>query len=166
MDSGMTGRALLLVAFLVSCGHGTAVRSGEGRNPMGTLHEVRHVSVSIARSPGDVYAFVSNPENLPRWATGLAGSIRKVDGEWIAEAPAGKVKVRFVKRNDLGVVDHDVTPESGATVHVPMRVLPNGSGSEVVLTVARQPGVSDEKFAEDTRWVQRDLDTLKALLER
>ncbi|HYG68136.1 MAG TPA: SRPBCC family protein [Anaeromyxobacteraceae bacterium] len=133
---------------------------------MATLHQVRHVSVSIARSPDDVYAFVSNPENLPRWASGLAGAIRNVGGEWIADAPAGTVRIRFVPRNPFGVLDHDVVLESGATVHVPLRVVPNGSGSEVVFTLLRQPVMTDEKFAEDARWVEQDLAALKRLLER
>jgi hypothetical protein len=132
---------------------------------MTTLHDVRHVSVSIARPLEEVYAFVSNPENLPSWATGLAGTIRKVDGEWIADAPMGKVKIRFVPQNAFGVLDHDVALESGATVHVPMRVIPNGTGSEVMFTVVREPGVSDERFAEDARWVERDLNALKRRLE-
>jgi hypothetical protein len=49
---------------------------------------------------------------------------------------------------------------------MPMRVFANGAGAEVLITVFRQPGVSDEKFGEDTRWVLRDLETLKALLEK
>jgi hypothetical protein len=132
---------------------------------MTTLHDVRHVSVSIARPLDEVYAFVSNPENLPRWATGLAGTIRNVDGEWVADAPMGKVKIRFVPQNAFGVLDHDVTLASGAMVHVPMRVIPNGTGSEVVFTLVREPGVSDEKFAEDARWVEKDLNALKGQLE-
>jgi hypothetical protein len=76
------------------------------------------------------------------------------------------VRVRFVERNALGVLDHDVLPESGATVHVPMRVIPNGSGSEVVFTLFRAPNVSDQKFSEDASWVEKDLNTLKRLLER
>jgi hypothetical protein len=47
-----------------------------------------------------------------------------------------------------------------------MRVFPNGEGSEVLITVFRQAGVSDEKFAEDTQWVRRDLEALKTLLEK
>jgi hypothetical protein len=133
---------------------------------MSTLHEVRHVSVSIARPPTEVYAFASNPENLPQWATGLAKGIRCVDGEWIAEAPTGTVKLRFAPPNELGVLDHDVAQESGPAVHVPMRVIPNGNGSEVVLTIFRQRAVSDEEFARDASWVERDLRALKGLLER
>jgi hypothetical protein len=55
--------------------------------------------------------------------------------------------------------------ESGASVHNPLRVVPNGSGSEVTFTLFRLPGVSEDKFAEDAKWVQKDLNTLKRLLE-
>jgi hypothetical protein len=49
---------------------------------------------------------------------------------------------------------------------MPMRVVSNGEGSEVLITVFRQPGTSEEKFGEDTVWVRRDLEALKALLEK
>jgi len=49
---------------------------------------------------------------------------------------------------------------------MPMRVFPNGEGAEVLLTVFRQPGVTEEKFVDDTQWVRRDLEALKALLEK
>jgi hypothetical protein len=41
---------------------------------------VQHVSIGINRTPDKVYAFASNPENLPQWAAGLSGSIRR-EGE-------------------------------------------------------------------------------------
>lgn len=127
--------------------------------------EVRHISVSIDRPPAEVYRFASTIENLPRWATGLSSSMRQVDGEWIAESPMGKVRVRFAEQNAFGVLDHDVILESGEAVHNPVRVVPNGAGSEVIFTLFRQPGVPAEKFAEDARWVEKDLRTLKGLLE-
>jgi len=131
------------------------------------MHEVIHISIYIARPPAAVYEFTSDPGNLPRWAAGLARSEVRRDGdEWIAEAPFGKVRVRFVRRNPFGVVDHDVTLESGVTVHNPMRVIPNGEGSEFVFTLIRPPGGSDQQFAEDKAAVEKDLMTLKELLER
>jgi hypothetical protein len=131
------------------------------------MHEVRHISVYIARQPAEVYEFASDARNLPRWAAGLARSeIRRDGDEWIADAPFGKVRIRFAERNSFGVMDHDVTLESGVTIHNPMRVLPNGEGSEFVFTLIRQPGMSDGQFAEDRAAVENDLMTLKALLER
>jgi hypothetical protein len=47
-----------------------------------------------------------------------------------------------------------------------MRVIANGKGSEVFFTLIRQQEVSDEKFAQDARWVEKDLKILKGLLEK
>jgi hypothetical protein len=133
---------------------------------MDGLLEVRNVAVSIHRSPADVYAFVSNGENVPRWAHGLGKKIRRDGEEWIAEGPIGEVRVRFVPPNDLGVADHDVTTEAGLTVHNPVRVVPNGAGSTVIFTLMRRPDVSAQQFDDDAKAVTRDLETLKALLEK
>lgn len=132
---------------------------------MHTLLEARHVSVSIERPPEDVYAFASDVENLPRWASGLGGSIRKVEGEWIADGPMGAIKVRFAAPNELGVLDHDVVLPTGETVHNPMRVVPNATGSELTFTLFRRPDVTDEQLERDAEWVRKDLLALKALLE-
>lgn len=128
--------------------------------------EARHVSVSIARSPDDVYRFASNPENLSHWASGLGRARRGAGGEWTVEGPLGEVKVRFADRNALGVLDHDVTLPSGVTVHNAFRVIPNGDGSELVFTVFRLPGQSEQEFEADARTVEKDLRVLKQILER
>jgi hypothetical protein len=46
-----------------------------------------------------------------------------------------------------------------------VRVVPNGSGSEVIFTLFRQAGMTDAIFARDAEWVAKDLAALKALLE-
>lgn len=131
---------------------------------MTPLWPSRTVSVAIDRPPRDVYAFVSNPENIPKWAGGLGRSVRRADGEWIVETRDGAVRVAFVPPNEHGVLDHHVRAP-GLEVLVPMRVVPNGSGSEVLLTVFQLPGMSDAKYAEDQQMVERDLRTLKRILE-
>jgi len=130
------------------------------------MPDVQHISVYIARPPAAVYGFASDPRNLPRWAAGLARSeIRRDGDEWVADAPFGTVRVRFAERNTFGVMDHDVTLESGVTIRNPMRVIPNGDGSEFVFTLIRQAGTSAEQFARDREAVENDLKALKGLLE-
>ena len=46
-----------------------------------------------------------------------------------------------------------------------MRVVPDGGGSEVVFTLRRLPGMSNEDFERDAGLVQADLTRLKQLLE-
>jgi len=127
---------------------------------------VKHISVSINRSSTHVYEFASNPENLPKWAGGLSGSIKKISEEWIAESPMGTAKVKFAEKNKFGVLDHDVTLSSGAKFYNPMRVFPNDDGSELIFTVYRRPDVSDQEFAADAAAVEKDLVKLKTLLEK
>jgi hypothetical protein len=129
--------------------------------------EIRHIGIHIARPPADVYAFASDPRNLPRWAAGLARAEVKKDGDaWLVEAPFGKVRVTFAPPNLFGVMDHDVALPSGETVHNPMRVMPQGTGSAFVFTLMRRPGMSERQFAEDGAAVEKDLETLKRLLEK
>ena len=125
----------------------------------------RHISTHIDRPAQDVYAYASDPANVPQWAAGLAGSIEQVDGEWVAESPMGRIVVKFAESNEYGVLDHDVTLPSGETVHNPMRVLPDGAGCEVVFTIRQRPDMTDDDFARDASAVQADLLTLQNLLE-
>ncbi len=132
---------------------------------MAKAHESRHLSIFINRDTTDVYDFVFNPENFPRWASGLGKSLKKVHDGCVAETPAGSVKVRFTERNEFGVLDHWLTLTPEQQIYIPMRVIPNGGGCEFIFTLFRLPDMSDEKFASDAEWVMRDLAALKMLLE-
>jgi hypothetical protein len=128
--------------------------------------ESRHLSVPIRRPAEQVYRYVTDPVNLPAWAAGLGGSIERVGDDWVADSPMGRVTVRFVSENEFGVADHDVMLPTGETVRNPMRVLADGTDEcELVFTVRRQPGMTEYQFAADCDAVQRDLATLKQLLE-
>jgi|SRR3989344_1311470 len=127
--------------------------------------ESRTLSVTVACPPRKVYEFVSNPENLPLWAAGLGKSVRKSGAGWTVDTLQGPAQIRFAEKNDFGVLDHYVKLASGIDVYVPMRVVPNGSGSEVIFTLFKTPEMSDKQFAEDAGLVERDLKTLKSVLE-
>jgi len=159
MRALMVTLALMMVAIPCAFGQTT------GETFMATMYQSRNLSVQIRRNPRDVYNFTSVPENFPRWASGLGKSLKRKNGEWIAETPQGPIKVRFTERNEFGILDHYVIPESGVEIYIPMRVIPNGSGSELIFTLFRLSDVSDEKFAADAEWVMRDLAALKNLLE-
>jgi Polyketide cyclase / dehydrase and lipid transport len=127
--------------------------------------ETRHLSVPIDRPLAQVYAFVSDPENMPRWARGLGGDIVREDGRWYVETPGGRAQVTFTPANDFGVLDHVVLTPTGQTVYVPMRVIADGDGSEVVLTLRREPGMSDADFDRDAGLMTADLAQLKQVLD-
>ncbi len=123
------------------------------------------MNISIKSDPKKVYDFVSNLENLPRWASSTFPSIKEVDGEWVIDTPNGQNKVRLAERNNFGILDHNVKLTSGIEVYVPMRVVKNGDGSEVMLTVFQTPEMTNEGYAKDMQTVEKDLDHLKTIID-
>lgn len=128
--------------------------------------ETRHLSVAIECPLARAYDFLWLPESFPKWASGLADSLRLVNGQWLGQTREGPVIVRFTERNPFGVLDHWVYPGSGAEIYVPLRLVANGKGCELILTLFRQPGMSDDQYQADVEWVLRDLETARTLLER
>ncbi len=125
----------------------------------------RVISVSINRSAADVYAFAHQPVNFPKWAAGLSNTLTQDGGRWIAATPAGTAEVVFTPPNDFGILDHWVKLATGATVYVPLRVIPNRDGAEVQFTLFREPDMSEADMARDAGLITKDLAALKALLE-
>jgi Polyketide cyclase / dehydrase and lipid transport len=125
----------------------------------------RHISERIARPADEVYDYAADPANLPQWAPGLGSSVEKIDGQWFVETSQGRVGFAFVQRNEYGVLDHYVTLPSGEVVYIPLRVIADGSGSEVVFTLRRRPGMSDQDFEADADAMAADLSRLRQVLE-
>jgi hypothetical protein len=125
----------------------------------------RTLSVSIDCPPERVAAFVSDPANLPQWAAAFVRSMRHTAEGWIAETTIGPVGFEFVPANEYGVLDHFARPAPGVEIRVPMRVVPNHTGSEVLFTVFETPDMKPGQFATDVATVERDLQTLKRVLE-
>src|SRR5919107_1611580 len=96
----------------------------------------RTVSTSIDATPDVVYKFVADAFNMARWAPGFCQTIAadpEVEHGWrITTADGVQAQARFVAPNAFGIVDHWVAlPELGE-VYVPLRVVANEAGSEVL----------------------------------
>jgi hypothetical protein len=127
--------------------------------------DARHISQAIERDPAEVADYAGRYENLPAWAGGLSAGIRQDGDRWITDSPLGAVEVAFTGPVEIGVLDHDVTLPDGTVFHNPLRVLRNDAGSEVVFTLFRLPGVTDEAYEEDAAHIREDLARLRGLLE-
>ncbi len=68
-------------------------------------------------------------------------------------------------RNRYGVLDHWVSLATGERFYNPMRVIADRAGCELVFTLRRQPGMSDDDFDRDAAAVAVDLATVRRLLE-
>jgi hypothetical protein len=128
----------------------------------------RHISRFIPRKPAEVSAFLADYRNLPKWAHGLSAGVSESESEeegvLVCDSPMGRVQVRFAAGAELGIFDHDVTLPDGRAFHNPLRVLRNDQGSEVVLTLYRLAGVTDEEHERDAATIAADLERLSAAL--
>ena len=125
----------------------------------------KQITVGIDRPADEVYAFASNPANVPRWAPGLGESVELVDGQWFVEMSDGRFGLAFAEPNGFGVLDHEVTLSSGEVIYNPMRVVADGDSCEVIFSLRRQPDMSDADFERDAGLVQADLLRLKQVVE-
>ncbi len=126
----------------------------------------RFIGVTIVCPAAKAYAFITTPENLPRWASGLGEGRRNPDGSWTSVMEIGEVTVTFAPKNALGVCDHDVALPDGTTFHNPMRVTPNGDARcDVSFTLIRQADTDDASFEKDAATIAKDLAALKSILE-
>ena len=124
-----------------------------------------HLSQRIACPLERAYDYLCVPEHFCQWASGLASSLQQVDGQWLAATPQGQVRLTFSAPNAYGVLDHWVHITPQVSVYVPLRLVANGDGCELILSLFRQPDMSDERFEADAQWVMRDLLAAKQLLE-
>lgn len=131
---------------------------------MNTLLMSKTITISIARDPKAVYDFISNPENFPKWAKTFCLSISRKERKWVIETKQGPMELKITEKNEFRIVDHSVRPEKGHEIYVPMRVVANGTGSEVIFTVFQQTDMSHDSFAKDISLVEQDLQSLKETL--
>jgi hypothetical protein len=101
----------------------------------------KQLSVSIARPAAEAYELLCVPENLSKWASRM-GTL-----------------VRLTERNARGVLDFSVARANGSRAYVPLRVVSNGAGCELVLTLFA-PELSDENFLIAARQVLENITKL------
>jgi hypothetical protein len=122
-----------------------------------TLHRTEVVHTSIAAAPQRVIAWLRDLNNWATWAPWIQSVSQISTREWTLATEAGMMQVRFVEPSSFGVLDHDVSLESGETAFNSMRVLPNGSGSELVMVLFQRPSMSRDQFQRDVEAVTDDL---------
>ncbi|GAA2741940.1 MULTISPECIES: SRPBCC family protein [Kitasatospora] len=123
-------------------------------------------TVSIDRPPAEVFAFLADPANWPRWAVVNVRSIAPTADPqwWVMATPVGEARLRLRADAEHGILDHDFVDDTAAWT-VPARVVPNGDGAEFMITFFRPPSFDEEFFVRQTDLVDTELATLKSVLE-
>ncbi len=122
------------------------------------------VNVRINVSPGHLFEFLADPNNLPKWAVGFCRAIRRDGDRWSVQTSHGEVIVRYVTQAGLGVIDFYISPAPRIEMAAFSRVVPNGDGAEYVFTQFQVPGMPDDVFEAQVIALREELVVLKALM--
>ncbi|HUX88598.1 MAG TPA: SRPBCC family protein [Chloroflexota bacterium] len=123
-------------------------------------------SVTIQRDPAAVFRYLSDLANWPAWGVVNVKAVKPQPEEawWDLETPQGHGKIRLRPNADLGILDHDfIGPDAQWTV--PARVVPNGEGTEFMMTFFQPPSFTDDVFVSQLSLVDVELAKLKEILE-
>jgi hypothetical protein len=133
---------------------------------LAAMHQSHVIALAINRPAREVYEFIAEPGNFPKWAAVIESDFRPVGpNEWSGNTPTGRRIVRFCERNGFGVLDHAIYKAGEEPVMMPMRVFPNGTGCELTFSYFRPPGMTDEQFSSAIDWITADFQVLRSLLE-
>jgi len=122
-------------------------------------------AVSIEAHPQQVFRFLADIRNLPRWAVGFAKAVRQEHGRWYVATAHGEIPVRIDADERRGVVDFWLTITPGVDALAASRVVPRGSGSEYTFTQFQPPDMAAEVFDMNIKAVRHELQVLKAIAE-
>ncbi|MGA7915481.1 MAG: hypothetical protein WCA00_09615 [Candidatus Acidiferrales bacterium] len=123
-------------------------------------------SVDIRATPEKSFTFLANPANWPQYAVVNLRSVTPGENGWfqaVTKFGEGQLKVNAVK--EFGVFDH-VWKDPQATWQVYSRVVPNGDGSTVMMTLFQPPIMTDQQFDQAMKEMDIELAKLKEILER
>ena len=105
----------------------------------------------------------------PSWATEFfEGSARRDGAEWLVQVPrmGGPARMRIDADAERGIVDMYLAPgEAPYGPPLPVRVVPNGDGCDVLFTLTRSPGLDDQQWAAALDSMSRELQQLRSRLE-
>ena len=114
-----------------------------------------------------VFEYMSDIENLPRWATEFARELKVVDGRHVVVNGLGEFVFEIRADERTGIVDMFAGPTPDAMAVFPTRVvgLPDGS-SAYSFTMFQGPDMPDELFEAQHASLRREFVNIERLLGR
>ena len=122
----------------------------------------RTVTAVLPAPKEEVFAYLAEIENLPRWATEFARELKVVQGRYKVVNGLGEFFFRLEADERTGVIDMLAGPSEDELALFPTRVveLPGGT-SAFTFTMFQGPGMSDELFESQYASLLREFDNIE-----
>jgi len=119
----------------------------------------RTISITVKKQTGDAFdAILKIPPKM------MPDAKMNDNGWWSFTGPHGKSKLKFNEEKSFGILDHKYVDEESAW-DVPMRVVPSGDFSEVIITLNKPEQLSDEQFDQRVSELGEMVITMKNIIE-
>jgi len=117
------------------------------------------ITITVKRKTGEVFEAVLNcpPKMMP-------GAKKNAEGWWSFTTERGPAKLKFNENRQLGLLDHQYV-DNDASWNVPMRVVPNGENSHVIITLFKPEHFSDQLFDERMKEMEQIMENMKQIVE-
>ncbi len=121
----------------------------------------------FAANKETVFAFLSDIQNLTKWATGFAKELKEVDGEYKVVTPQGEICFQMESDEKTGVIDMYGGPTKDQMAYFPSRViaLPDGN-SAYQFTNFQWPSIPDEMFATQNETLTEEFENIRQQVEK
>ncbi|MGI0009848.1 MAG: hypothetical protein ACREAE_00430 [Nitrosopumilaceae archaeon] len=109
-----------------------------------------------------VFQFLSNVENLPKWATQFVKKVMVVNGKQKAVTSFGEVFLRFDTNEKAGVIDIYAGPTEDTMTAAFMRIIPFSANSTgVTFTFFQYPSTDDTTWNIFCEWINIEVGNIK-----
>ncbi len=122
---------------------------------------VRTLACRVSGSRHDLFRFLADIENLPRWAAGFCSGLELARGRWLAYTLGGDVFVEIEADERTGTIDLRWGDEGGAVRLLPLRLVALPGGQCLLSAIcSRDPGQDDLAFEREAAALFHALESL------
>ena len=120
----------------------------------------RTITFTVNRKTAEAFDAILNmpPKMMP-------DASKQEDGSWSFTSPWGSAaNLKFHENRQLGILDHQVIDDE-AKWNVPMRVVSKGDDSEIITTIIKPDSISEQKFDERMKEIEKIMHSMKQIIE-
>ena len=117
----------------------------------------------VVNVPRDsVFEFLSNIENIPKWATKFVSKLTLVDNKYKAMTPIGEVFIRLDTDKKAGLIDIYAGPTEDNMTPAYMRIISlQDTSTAVMFTFFQYDSTPDAIWEIFCEWIKIEVDNIK-----
>jgi len=125
---------------------------------------IKTVHTIVDTTPKELFDFMADVENHPKWATEFIQQLRKENGKYIAVTPFGEQFYTLKAHPDSRVIDFYGGVKEDEMTAFPTRIISLTNNKSLFLfTMISDDSIPEHVFKEQVQSLERELLTLKEL---